>query len=356
MAQATITDVARRANVSITTVSHVLNRRPGARVKAQTRERVLEAASALGYAANALARGLVWHRAQHLGIVVANRQKTQAVAFGEILAGVQEAAMEAGYFPMLCPLGEEELAGPAGHGPQRLEEMLRSRRVDGILFNKEEIFNAIVERLVEEAFPVVVINGKVPRCSRPVHAVTIDNRGGAQMAVEHLLGLGHRRIGFIARRPLNVETGYRSYVEREKLDGYAAALQAAGIALDPRWVREGSDADRAPNEAAIEALLQLSPAPTALMTTDDAIAAFTLSILHRRGLRVPEDVSVMGYGNLTMGRMVEPPLSTVETALHQMGRLGTQRLIDLIEQRPVEAPHVSLAPHLVLRDSCAPPL
>jgi DNA-binding LacI/PurR family transcriptional regulator len=353
--QPTIIDVARRAKVSITTVSHVLNGNPSARVSPSTRARVIEAAGALGYAANALARGLVRQKTHHLGVVVSSRQKLLATFFSEILAGIEEAATSAGYFPLLCPLSEEEPPDRPFGGAERLDEMLRSRRVDGLLFNKEEVPTCLVRRLADEGFPLVVINGLVPQAARPIHAVTVDNGRGLYLAVENLVRLGHRRIAFVTRRFLSVELGYRSFIEGEKLDGYRKALAESGLPPEEALIREGSDVAKEPNEEAIETLLALPARPTAIVTSDDAIAISIIGGLQRRGIRVPEDLSVMGYGNLRVSNMVEPPLATVESPLREMGFLGTRMLIDLLEKRPVERPRVTLDPHLVLRQSCAPP-
>jgi LacI family transcriptional regulator len=353
--QPTIVDVARRARVSITTVSHVLNGNPLARVSPTTRARVVEAAGALGYAANAMARGLVRQKTHHLGVVVSSRRKTLATFFSEILAGIEEAAMNAGYFPLLCPLSEEEPSGRPAGGTERLDEMLRSRRVDGLLFNKEEVSTDLVRRLADEGFPMVVINGFVPQAARPIHAVTVDNRRGLYLAVENLVCLGHRRIAFVTRRFHSVEMGYRSFIEGEKLEGYRQALAESGLPQDDALICEGSDVEKEPNEEAVEALLRLSPRPTAIVTADDAIAICVLGILQRRGVRVPDELSVMGYGNLRVSNMVEPPLNTVESPLRPMGLLGTRMLIDLLENKPIDPPRVTLDAHLVLRHSCAPP-
>jgi DNA-binding LacI/PurR family transcriptional regulator len=352
-AQPTIVDVARRAKVSITTVSHVLNANPGARVSETTRARVIEAAGALGYAANAMARGLVRQKTHHLGVVVSSRQKMLATFFSEILAGIEEAATSRGYFPLLCPLTDDERPGRPPGGSERLDEMLRSRRVDGLLFNKEEVPNALVQRLAADGWPLVLINGVVPEAARPIHAVTVDNRRGVHLAVAHLLRQGHRRIAYLTRRFQSVEWTYRSFIEAEKLAGYQEALEECGLPWDERLVREGSDVEKAPNEAAVEELLALAARPTAIVAADDAMAISVLGILQRRGLRVPEDLSVMGYGNLRVSNMVEPALATVESPLREMGSLGTRMLIDLLEKRPIEPPRVLLVPHLVARDSCA---
>jgi len=314
---------------------------------------VVEAAGALGYAANAMARGLVRQRTHHLGVVVSSRQKMLATFFAEILAGIEETAAGRGYFPLLCPLTDDERPGRPASESERLDEMLRSRRVDGLLFNKEEVPNALVQRLAAAGWPLVLINGVVPETSLPIHAVTVDNRRGVHLAVAHLVRQGHRRIAYLTRRFQSVEWTYRSYVEAEKVAGYQEALQGFGLPWDAELVREGSDIEKTPNQVAVEALLARVPRPTAIVAADDAMAIAVLGILQRRGLRVPADISVMGYGNLRVSSMVEPALSTVESPLRQMGARGMEMLINLLEKKPADPAHVMLAPHLVARDSCA---
>src|SRR5262249_2702376 len=150
-----------------------------------------------------------------------------------------------------------------------------------------------VRRLADEGFPLVLINGVVPEATRPIHAVTVDNRRGLRLAVEHLVGLGHRRIACVTRRFLSVEHGYRSFVEAEKLEGYREALAAFGLPQDETLIREGSDVAKEPNEEAVEALLRHPSPATAIVAADDTIAISVIGILQRRRIHVPSDLSVM---------------------------------------------------------------
>jgi LacI family transcriptional regulator len=330
----TIREIADRAGVSIATVSRVLNGRGD--VADETRELVSRIIRENGYTANRSARGLSAGRTGLAGVLV---PLVYPAYFAGILAGAAEALSEQGLQIVLSPTG----------GEHEREVSLLDRLhglTDGALIILPEESNEELERLLDDGYRFVVVDPLMPLDAR-IPSVSAAHTSGADQAMRHLLELGHRRIAQI--------TGPRGWVATEdRRRGYRAALAAAGILPDPELEVE-SVPELDPGRAAAELLLDLTAPPTAIFAFNDNIAIGAIQAARARGLRVPEDLSVVGFDDVENATIVTPALTTVRQPLAEMGRTAVSLLVRLLERQRFETLHLELATRLVVRDSTAPP-
>ena len=331
----TSADVAARAGVSRTTVSFVLNDRPGANISPTTRERVLEAATELGYHPHASARGLAGGKSHTLGFVL--RQSPEQVAgdaaLVETLRGLAAAARTAGFRVMVEPLDPAD---------GTYETLLRAQHADGIVVSGPRIDDTGLHRLAHDGFPIV-LQGSLPGIEAP--SVDVDNISGARLAVEHLIGLGRRRIACITNAPL----AYTAAMER--LAGYRAALEDAGIAYDERLVAI-ADFDAGSGHRAMASLLAAETMDAAFVASD-VVAFGAIAAIREAGLRVPDDISVVGFDDIALAAFYDPPLTTIRLPAYDLGLAAGTALLDRVAGRPV--PDRTLLPtELIVRSSTAP--
>jgi LacI family transcriptional regulator len=260
--------------------------------------------------------------------------------FSAILAGAAEAAYEHDVRLVLSPTMHEHAREAS------LLDHLMQGVTQGALIVLPEESSVELEAALSDSRPFVVVDPLLPLDAR-IPCVSADHRSGADQAMAHLLGLGHRRIGAITGPP-----GWAATEDR--LDGYHAALAAAGIDADPT-LEVASDFEFAPGIAAAAALLDVSEPPTAIFAFNDAIAAGALVAAHQRGIRVPEDLSIVGFDDIKYATIVSPPLTTVRQPLAEIGRTGVHLLIRLIEGERPQSVRIELPVRLVVRGSTAPP-
>jgi LacI family transcriptional regulator len=335
----TSADVAALAGVSRTTVSFVLNERTDVQIPERTRQRVREAARRLGYHPHDPARQLARRSTRTIGFVL--RQSTEQVAgdglLTETLRGIATAARQAGLRVLV-----EALAPGNGHSYAAL---LRTAQADGLVVSGPRTDDAELVDLVRDDFPVVV-QGRLPESTVP--SVDIDNRAGARDAVDHLIALGHRRIACITNAPLT----YTAAAER--LTGYHAALADAGLAFDEHLLAMAAF-DPASGARAVDQLLAHGRGDfDALFVASDTVAVGAIGALKAAGLRVPADVSVVGFDDIALAGFVDPPLTTVHVPAYQLGLEAGRALVDRIAGRPVQERTV-LPTKLVVRSSTARP-
>lgn len=327
-------DVASRAGVSRTTVSLVLNDR-GSSIPDTTRQRVLSAARDLDYHPHHSARGLAGGRSHTLALVL--RQSAEQVAgdalLAETLRGLAGAARSAHYRVLVEPL----TPGEATYG-----DLVRSHRADGVVVSGPLFDDPELSDLVGDGFPIV-IQGNLPGSTAP--SVDIDNVASARGAVEHLIELGHRRIACITNAPLT----YTSAADR--LAGYRAALEGAGLPADNDLIEEGGF-DAASGHRAMAAVLARTT-PEAVFAASDVIALGVIGALRAAGLGVPEDVSVIGFNDIPLAAYFDPPLTTVRLPASDLGLAAGTALLDLIAGRDVPL-RTLLATRIVIRSSTAP--
>ncbi len=332
----TSADVAARAGVSRTTVSFVINGRSDVQIPPATWRRVEEAARELGYHPHGPASQLAAGASLTIGLVM--RQSAEQLAADMNLAstlwGLAAAARADGYRVLVEPLAPAD-GTYAG--------LLRSRRVDGLVVSGPRDDDDELAALVRDGFPVVIQGW---RADLDAPSVDVDNRAGARGALEHLIGLGHRRIGCITNAPLH----YTAAVER--LGGYRDALESAGIGYEPGLVIEGAF-DAASGHVGMAELLRHGR-PTAVFVASDVVAIGALRGLRDAGLPVPGDVAVVGFDDIPIAAHVDPPLTTVHLPARALGETAGRLLLDRIAGRPV--PSRTLLPtELIVRDSSGSP-
>src|SRR3954453_11841602 len=333
--RATIRDIADLAGVSIATVSRVLNDRPD--VAPDTRESVLQVVREPGFNRNRGARAIGRGRTVFIGLTL---PLIADAYFGPILSGASEALYEEDMRIIL---------GPTLHQHDRevsmLEHLVRES-TDGAILMLPSESEAELRELQSRNYPFVVVDpmgpppGGIP-CVGAMHA------SGAKQATEHLLDLGHRRIAALAG-----SEGW--YATEERLIGFRAAMARAGILPDTELIRY-SDWQIRGGEIAADELLSHRDPPTAIFGFNDNVAIGALNAARRRGLRVPDDLSIVGFDDTFQSRIVWPQLTTVRQPLQELGRTGVSLLMRLLEGQRVEALRMELSTTLVVRGSTAPP-
>ncbi|MQY11680.1 HTH-type transcriptional regulator DegA [Streptomyces sp. RB5] len=326
----TITDIAREAGVSVPTVSRVVNGRSD--VSPATRARVEDLLRRHGYQR----RSAPGDRAALLDLVFNDLDSPWSV---EIIRGVEDVAHAAGVGTVVSAIHDR-----AGSARQWMTN-LRARATDGVILVTSALEPLMHEELRRLGVPLVVVD---PAGAFALDAPTVGatNWAGGMAATEHLLGLGHTRIGFVAGPA-------RLLCSRARLDGYRAALDGAGVPVDDTLIVQG---DFYPESgfAGCNDLLALERPPTALFASSDQMALGAIEALRRRGLRVPEDMSVVGFDDLPEVRWSAPPLTTVRQPLSDMGKLAARTVLGLAQGIEPASARVELATELVVRSSTGP--
>jgi LacI family transcriptional regulator len=333
-----IRDVAAKAGVSVTTVSHVLNDAPGKRISDDTRAAVRAAAAELGYAPNGLARSLRLQRSNTLAMVSDEIATTPHA--GQIILGAHEAASKRGWLVMLVNTG-----GDADYEDREIAA-LKQRRVDGFLYATMYHQDIVVPASLDDV-PMVLLDAKTADSS--VSWVVPDEVGGGRTATEHLISHGHQRIGFLN----NVDDIPAS---RGRLEGFRAAMSEAGLPVRDDWILAASSDTKGGMEAS-RALLAGDDRPTALFCFNDRMAMGVYHVATELGLRIPDDLSLVGFDNQELiADGLQPGLTTVALPHYEMGAWAVETLIRDIEQPQHGAPEqVKLSCPLVERASVVRP-
>jgi DNA-binding LacI/PurR family transcriptional regulator len=324
-----IKDIARMAQVSHSTVSRALQHSP--LVNTETAEKIRRIAQESGYRASAVARGLVTKRTLTIGLVVT----TVADPFAsEVVNGIEQAANDLGYSVFLADSNAD---------PEREKHIVQSfaeRRVDGILVTSSRVGALYLPLLSEMMVPIVLVNNQHPGAF--VHSVMIENVEGSLAAARHLISLGHRRIAY-----LGDQFGYQS--DTERFAGYKQALDEAGIPFLPELVVHGNGK---PEQAmnAMEQLLSLEAPPTAVCCYNDMSALGAMRTIRLHGLRIPEDISIVGFDDIFVASYTQPPLTTVRQPMRQMGILAMESLYKLMSGQG-SAIRIKVASELIIRES-----
>lgn len=331
--EVTIFDVAREAGVSYATVSRVINNKD--HVKPDKREAVLRAMTRLGYVVNQQARSLAGGRSRVIGLLV---QGLESAYTGEIVRGI-DLELEAAQYDLMLYTTHRRRAKESAYVTAITRGM-----ADGLLLILPRNPEAYLQSLQRQRFPYVLIDHQ--GIGEGGTAVGATNRRGGYDATRHLIELGHRRIGFITG---SFELGCSA----DRLAGYQAALAEAGIAADPALVYTG-DFFRQSGFAGARALLGLAAAPTAIFASNDEMAFGVIDAARDQGLRIPDDLSVIGFDDIPQAASVYPALTTVRQPLEQMGRVATQMLLRLID-KAAPAERAELPTELIIRHSCQHP-
>ncbi len=336
MQQVSIKDIARAANVSHPTVSRALSHSP--LVKGETAERIRQIAASLGYRPSAIARSLATKKTKTIGVVVTSIADP---FIADVVSGIEETANDHGYSVFLAN---------SNANPDREVKVVHSfheRRVDGIIVTASRVGALYVPLLSQLKVPIVLINNQHPdEPDEFIYSVMIDNIKASTQVMKHLLGLGHRRIAYIGD-----QAGFQS--DTERFAGYRQALACAGYPFLPELVVHG-DGKPEGGRQAMEKLLALPTPPTAVFCYNDMSALGALRALYAHGINVPDDISLVGFDDLSIASYISPLLTTVGQPKQQMGRMAMETMLKLISGVDTKA-NIKVEGELIIRESTAPP-
>jgi LacI family transcriptional regulator len=335
MPPANLKDVARLAGVHPATVSRALNERTAGMVNEQTVRRVREAADALGYRVNRVARGLKTRRSYTIGMLIPDITNP---FFPGMVRGAEDCLHASGFTLVLADTDNDP------DEERRHRDVMLERQVDGLLLGTARRRDEVVEQLIAADVPFVLVNRTVDRGK--VAAVIPDDHAGMALAVDHLHDLGHRSIGHVAG-PSLTSTGSR------RRAGFLEAMRELG--LEPAPPTEASAFTIEAGRSAADALLRSGRRPTAIVAANDLVALGVLDAAAAIGLECPEDLSVIGFNDMTFVDRMQPPLTTVRVDEYGLGLRAARVLLTLVDDPAAPREILMVAPELVVRASTAPP-
>ncbi len=332
----TLEQIAKLAGVSRSTVSRVINNHPN--VRPEVREHVWRIVREVGYHPHAAARSLVTRRTQIIGMIIPEAVTTLFTDpfFPLLLRGATEACNAHQYQLMLSLF-----TARADH-KELYQRVLRNGYLDGVVVASTSVNDPLIPNMLRDGIPFVSV-GRYP--DERVHYVDVDNVGGARMAVEHLIRLGHRRIATITG-PLDMVAG------QDRLTGYRQGLEARGIPVEEDLIFEG---DFTEDSGRLGMQHLLSASPTAVFVASDTMAIGALKALRQAGLRAPQDMALVSFDDIPIAASIEPPLTTVRQPIERMGGMAVEVLLSLLESsspEQVPAQRIVLPTELVIRASC----
>ncbi|HEY65374.1 MAG TPA: LacI family transcriptional regulator [Caldilineae bacterium] len=331
----TIFDVARHVGVSIKTVSRVINNDPV--VSEDTRAKVMAAVRELGYVPNVSARRLASRRSYVVGLVFHNATWAYIT---EVQQGVLETCRKEGYGMLIHPCNAKK-----SEDQQEILRLVAQQQVDGFIFTPPcDNAVALLEELEARRIPFVRLTPCVRQGPSPF--VAADDWRGAYEMTEHLINLGHRRIGFIMGNPDH-------QASHDRLAGFKAALEAHRIPFNPALIQQG-DFQFESGVTCARALLGMEPRPTAIFASNDDMAAGVLAVAHQMGISIPADLSVAGFDDVPLARQVWPALTTIRQPIYEIAVSAAQLLIRLLKGESVETSFYELPTTLIVRESTGP--
>ena len=328
----TIKDIAKAAGVSHTTVSRALNGNPA--ISTQTTKRIRDLAQQMGYTPSAVAQSLLSQRTLTIGIVVTSIADP---FFAQVVEGVENEASAAGYSVFLTT---------SHNDPQReiqVVSTLHRRRVDAVIVTSSNVGGLYASELDQIQVPIVLINNQGE--GKHLYSVSVDDQHGAKLATEYLISLGHRRIGYLG-------THTRQKSNRRRLLGYQQALTEAGIELDESLVTMSEILIHVENEMLAFSTI-MAAKPTAIVCYNDLMAIGVLNACRQHGVRVPEDMSVIGFDDIEYTTYVTPKLTSIRQPRYKMGELAMQMALALIADEQ-DVHNKMLRGELIARESTAP--
>jgi len=328
-------DVARLAHVSRTTVSFILNNVPGVSISAATRQRVLDAAKKLNYSPNVAGRKLVSGKSYTIGLVLCQspEQIFTDAFLPQVILGVEQAALQQGFHVLLKPVDPNDTGGYA--------RLITENHVDGILLSGPRQDDNALMRLHQQRVPILLM-GQLPETDIPF--VDVNATAGAELAVRHLIELGHQQIGMITNAPLD----YTSAQQRR--EGYVKALREAKLPVNKALIRAGNYTP-ASGYQAMQALLERTPHPTAVFVASDVVAMGAILAVKQAGLRIPKDLAVVGFDDIPLAEFYDPPLTTIHLPAFGLGWAGGERLIRIIQGEGLNDASLLLESKLITRQS-----
>lgn len=328
---ATIIDVAKLSGYSKATVSRAYAS-PNC-VKPETREKIYAAAKALNYAPNAIARAMVTKQTENIAFIIHEKQYPVVLNpfYSPILEAVLQECNRHGYSAFIST--DHDVRLPNG-------ELYIKKHMDGVILAGQTDYQSILS-FRKHNIPMVLLNNRMELDD--LLCVTADNYNGAVQAMEHLYERGHRRIGLLA-------SAFSPEIYNARYNGYVSVLKKYDLPLDMRFVQDTEPTMEAA-EQYISSILGMPDRPTAFFCTNDTIAIGAIKAALRAGLRVPQDLAIVGFDDSDNSRIIEPELTTVYINKQQMGHLAAQKLFDMIDGNPIEEYWINTPTRLIIRSS-----
>ncbi|CAG0947673.1 Catabolite control protein A [Anaerolineae bacterium] len=334
MVSPTSQDVAKKAGVSIATVSRVLNDSPHVRPAARTK--VLRAVKALNYQPNRTAQRLRAKQSKVIGLIISDIQNP---FFTSIVRGIEDHAHRHGYSLVLCNSDED---------PQKEQlyiNVMRAEAVAGVIITSTLDSNPLLSDLRDHKIPVVAVDRRIK--NQKIDSVCVSNALGAHAAVSHLIELGHRKIGLIGL-PWTCVPG------KERYDGYQNALREHGLSVSRQLIRIG-DAKQASGHTCTLDLLKSQPSLTALFVANNLMTLGALSAIRECGLKIPDDISIVGFDDMPWASLLQPPLTAVAQPTYELGQKSAELLLARLNEPDIPVAHLQLDTTLIVRGSTAAP-
>lgn len=328
----TIYDVAKEANVSIATVSKVINN--NGRISDKTRNKVKDVMEQLNYRPNILASALMGKQTKTIGLLIPDLANP---FFSELARSIEDRGHDLGYNLVICNTDYEN------EKENQYLSLLKQKSVDGFILASGFENLDKVEELMKEEIPVVIVARDFPMF--PVNAVALDDFMGGYLAANHLIELGHQNLGIVARD---------LWSNRERLRGFKHALGENDLSLNSNFeFIDELDHIKAGREIA-EKYIKSDDRPTAIFACNDLLAAGVIQMAKQLGLNVPEDLSVVGFDNTSIATIIEPPLTTIAQPIQNMGKEVMDLTVSIIKKEREEKSRITLLPSLVKRKSTQP--
>ncbi|MFD2922214.1 LacI family DNA-binding transcriptional regulator [Halobacillus naozhouensis] len=332
MKTVTISDVATHAKVSKSTVSHYLNRRYDS-MRENTKQRIEEAIETLGYQPNIVARSLKLKSTRSIGVIVANILHNFTT---EVVRAIEDACISSDYHTIICNADDDPLK------EKHYIEMLRAKQVDGLIIFPTGNNRDLYQQMLNARYPVVFLDRTVEDISIP--SILLDNLQASKLAVEHFVEQGYRRIGIITTSIINHITP-----RIERIKGYEKAMSEQGLPIIDNYVRTSKSTDI---QQAMADLLKLDEPPQAILAGNDLVLIEILKYVKQHGLRIPEDLAVIGIDDVSFASFYTPAITTIAQPTFEIGKRGAEALLKKINQKDVEDyGNFRFEPELKIRDS-----
>jgi DNA-binding LacI/PurR family transcriptional regulator len=328
-------DVARKAGVSRTTVSHVLNKHPRVSLRMETRERVLKAVRDLGYVPNSAAQMLVTGRSQIIGLILSRPELLSVAYVPPLILGMNE-VLQAHRYRLLI----EIIRDPKN--PDVYLDLVKSKPIDGLIIINPRKEDVALQKTIDSKFPILCLGAS----GNPNEAaIATEDKATGRRATEHLLSLGHRRIAHITYASLAYTPA------QSRFEGYRSALQAMQVSFDPKLFAEG-DFTYESGYLAMRKIFAQGGKPTALFAGSDEIALGAMTAVREAGFSIPEEFGVIGYDDIPAAAFAIPPLTTMRAFPFEHGKIGAEAAINLINGKKSGRTSPTISLELVVRESC----
>lgn len=331
----TIRDVAKKAGLSLSTVSLVINK--NGYVSEETRTNVLRVVKELGYHPSRAAKGLASKTSGNIGFILSDDHFSQAEPFYTmIFLGTEFEARDHNYYILLTTVGK------TFKEPELVPRFLLERNVDGVII-AGKVNPKLVDYVERLGLPMMLVDYTFPK--KRISSVLIDNRKGAHLAVQHLVNLGHREIGFIGG-----DIEHPSLAER--FLAYKDCLVANGITLNQNlMMTDEPDSGMKNGSSAMRLMLERDGKPTAIFAANDAMAIGCMQFLKQRGIKIPDDVAVVGFDDIEKSSLVEPRLTTIKVFKEELGKVAVRRIVDAVKTKSHTIVNTFVPVELVIRES-----